>query len=166
VSEEPIEGWYYAFDCGGFHFVILDACFRSDGNPYCRGAFAWTESCLPDQELAWLQEDLVRTPYPVIIFVHQRLDADPPYGIVNTSEVRSVLAKAGNVRLVLHGHEHPGDFRYVDGIPYCTLSAMLSGTAMEGGAYGILEVYRDGVIQLQGYGEQPDYELPQPRPQA
>ena len=27
---------YYSFDVGGYHFVVLDACFRSDGQPYGR----------------------------------------------------------------------------------------------------------------------------------
>ena len=27
---------YYSFDRGGVHFVVLDACFKSDGTPYGR----------------------------------------------------------------------------------------------------------------------------------
>jgi len=27
---------YYSFERGGFHFVVIDACFRGDGQPYGR----------------------------------------------------------------------------------------------------------------------------------
>ena len=30
---------YYSFDRGGIHFVVLDSCFRSDGEPYGRKNF-------------------------------------------------------------------------------------------------------------------------------
>ena len=32
---------YYSFDRDGFHFVVLDSCFRSDGQPYQRKNFKW-----------------------------------------------------------------------------------------------------------------------------
>ena len=38
------------FDRGGFHFVVLDACFRSDGVPYGRKNFKWTDTKIPPAE--------------------------------------------------------------------------------------------------------------------
>src|SRR5690606_3474265 len=34
---------YYSFDHGEIHCVVLDACFRSDGTPYQRRNFTWTD---------------------------------------------------------------------------------------------------------------------------
>jgi hypothetical protein len=34
---------HYSFDAGGFHFVVLDACFRGDDEPYNRGNFTWNQ---------------------------------------------------------------------------------------------------------------------------
>ncbi len=34
---------YYSFDSGDFHFVVLDSCFRSDGEPYRRKNFKWID---------------------------------------------------------------------------------------------------------------------------
>ena len=48
---------YYSFDRGGFHFVVLDSCFRSDGEPYGRKNFQWTDANIPAAELEWLKAD-------------------------------------------------------------------------------------------------------------
>ena len=38
---------HYSFDRGGVHFVVLDACFRSDGEPYGRKNSKWTDANVP-----------------------------------------------------------------------------------------------------------------------
>ncbi len=38
---------YYSFDRGGFHFIVLDSCFRSDGRPYGRKNFQWNDANIP-----------------------------------------------------------------------------------------------------------------------
>ena len=63
TKEEFLEGVgqeksYYSFDSEGFHFVVLDSCFRSDGIPYGRKNFKWTDPNIPAEELDWLKEDL------------------------------------------------------------------------------------------------------------
>lgn len=65
---------FYSFDAGGFHFVVLDACFRSDGRPYGRKNSQWTDANIPPHELDWLQADLKATDKKVFAFAHQRLD--------------------------------------------------------------------------------------------
>jgi alkaline phosphatase len=45
---------FYAFDESGFHFVVLDSCFRSDGKPYGRKNSTWTDANIPAHELEWL----------------------------------------------------------------------------------------------------------------
>ncbi len=40
---------YYSFDRGGLHFIVLDACFKSDGTPYGRKNFEWTDTHVPPQ---------------------------------------------------------------------------------------------------------------------
>ena len=67
---------YYSFDRQGWHFIVLDSCFRSDGKPYQRRNFEWTDANIPAAELEWLQADLKSTQKPVIVFAHQRLDVE------------------------------------------------------------------------------------------
>ena len=52
---------YYSFDRGNFHFVVLDACFRSDGEPYGRKNSRWNDANIPAAELEWLKADLKST---------------------------------------------------------------------------------------------------------
>lgn len=147
---------FYAFDQGGYHFVLLDACFRSDGVAYARENFTWTDANIPPDQLAWLRDDLASTDLPTLVCVHQRLDAEPPYGIGNAAEVRQILEDSGKVRAVLQGHYHPGDYRELGGIHYATLMAMVEGSGEENSAYAILDLFADGQIRLTGFRRQPD----------
>ena len=65
---------YYSFDKQGVHFVVLDACFRSDGTPYQRKNFDWTDPNIIAEEIEWLEEDLAKNDLPTIVFAHHRLD--------------------------------------------------------------------------------------------
>jgi len=155
--DESIDGFYYSFDHKGYHFVVLDACYRPDGTPYCRGDFHWSKCFIPESQLTWLQEDLQRTAHPTIVHVHQRLDTEEDHSAVNARDVRTVLEAAGKVRVVLQGHDHRGDFTTINGIAYVTLLALVSGPAEEGGAYGVLEVSGDGAMRLEGFRGQASY---------
>ena len=86
---------YYSFDLNKFHFVILDACFRSDGVAYERNNFNWADSYVPQAELEWLRKDLHAATGPALVFVHQCLDVEPPYGIKNAAEVRQTAGSLG-----------------------------------------------------------------------
>jgi alkaline phosphatase len=148
---------YDSFDLGGCHFIVLDACFRGDGEPYGRENFHWTDSSIPAEEIEWLRADLQRAESPTIVFVHQRLDADPPYGVKNAAEVRKLLEESGRVLAVLQGHFHAGDYRELGGIHYCTLAAMIEGPGLENSAYAVLDVLPGGAIRLGGFAKQPSY---------
>ncbi|WP_437206857.1 metallophosphoesterase [Planctomicrobium sp. SH664] len=145
---------YYSFDRGNVHFIVLDACFRSDGEPYHRENFRWNDSLIPAEELEWLRTDLASTSLSTVVFVHQRIDVKPPYGIHNAPEVRRILSESGKVRAVFQGHSHRNDVNEIDGVHYCTLQAVIEGTGADNNSYGILDVYTDGRLHLQGYRRQ------------
>lgn len=71
----------YSFDAGGYHFVILDACFREDGEPYGRNNFTWTDSNIPAEQLDWLRKDLAASDTTTIVFAHQRLDPTDSHSV-------------------------------------------------------------------------------------
>jgi hypothetical protein len=77
---------HYAFDRGGVHFVVLDACFNSDGKPYGRKNSKWTDANIPADQIDWLKEDLKGTDKPVVVFAHQRLDVANDYGVKNAAD--------------------------------------------------------------------------------
>lgn len=149
---------YYSFDLKGYHFIVLDACFRSDGQPYGRGNSQWTDANIPGAEVEWLRLDLQHTPYKSVVFVHQRLDVEPPYGVKNASEIRRILKESGKVLVVLQGHYHFNAYKEVDGVRYVTLAAMVEGTGEENSAYAVMDILPGDAIQIRGFRRQKSYE--------
>lgn len=145
---------YYSFDRGGFHFIVLDSCFRSDGQPYQRKNFKWTDANVPAAELEWLQADLQSTDKSVIVFAHQRLDVSDSHGVKNCREVRQVLEKSDKVLAVFQGHSHKNDLKQIGGIHYCTLVAMVEGGSTESNAYTLMDIQSDGTLKLTGFRNQ------------
>ena len=149
---------YYSFDSGNFHFVVLDSCFRSDGVPYGRKNFEWTDPNIPAAEVQWLKADLNSTTKKTIVFAHQRLDVNNHYGVKNAAEVRRVLEKSGKVLAVFQGHSHKNDHRDIGGIHYCTLVAMVEGSGSENNGYSVMSLATDGTITVTGFRKQADYQ--------
>ena len=145
---------YYSFDLNKLHFVILDACFRSDGVAYERNNFNWADSYVPQAELEWLRKDLQAAAGPVLVFVHQCLDVEPPYGIKNAAEVRQTLEASGRVLAVFQGHHHAGGYRQISGIHYCTLRAMVEGPGQDNNAFAVVDVLPNGEVCVNGFGKQ------------
>jgi alkaline phosphatase len=149
---------YYSFDRGSFHFVVLDACFRHDGEPYGRKNSVWKDANIPAAELEWLEADLKSTDRKTIAFAHQRLDVSNDHGVKNGSDVRKVLEQSGKVLAVFQGHSHQNDLRDVQGIHYCTLRAMVEGSGTENNGYSLLDIAPDGTMRLTGFRKQKGYD--------
>ena len=153
---------HYSFDRGGVHFVVLDACFKSDGKPYERKNFKWTDSNIPTDQVDWLNEDLKATDMSVVVFAHQRLDVADNYGVQNAADVRKVLEGSKRVRAVFQGHSHKNDYKDIAGIHYCTLVAMIEGAGAENSGYSMLDVSPDGAITVTGFRKQKNYAWKRP----
>lgn len=148
---------YFSFDQGDVHFVVLDSCFRSDGTPYQRKNFTWTDANIPEQELSWLRADLKKSDKPTIVFAHQRLDVSNSHGVKNCAEVRQILEESGNVLAVFQGHSHQNDHKEIGGIHYCTMVAMIEGSGEQNNAYSVLQIGSNGTLQITGFRKQKDY---------
>ena len=145
---------YYSFDQGGVHFVVLDACFRSDGTPYQRKNFEWTDPNIVQREVDWLKQDLANADKKTVVFVHQRLDVTGPYGIKNAAEVRKVLEDSGKVLAVFQGHSHENEHQVIGNIHYCTLVAMVEGSFEASNGFSVASVFANGTIRLDGFRKQ------------
>ncbi|MDB4438081.1 metallophosphoesterase [bacterium] len=147
---------HYSFDLKGNHFVVLDACYNARMEPYGRNNFVWHDSNMTPEEIVWLKKDLAETKLPTVVFTHQRLDVDRPnkYAIKQSVEVRKILEGSKRVRVVFQGHSHKNELEEVNGIPYCTLAAMVEGKGIESSSYSLLRFFDDGSIKLEGYRRQ------------
>lgn len=152
-------GGHEVFEAGGVTFLILDACFRSDGTPYSRKNFDWKDANIPASQLSWLESELNKASGPVIVFAHQRLDADKAHAVQNAAAVRSLLEKSGKVLAVFQGHSHKNDYQQIACIHYTTLVAMVEGSGIENNGYTILDVLADGSLRLHGYRKQMNRDL-------
>lgn len=156
----------YSFDRAGFHFIVLDGCHRADSTPYGAKNFTWTDTDIPEAQRNWLREDLAPAHQPTIVFVHQRLDITGDYAVKSAPAVRQILEASGRVLAVFQGHHHRNDYRDLSGIHYCTLMAMVEGTGPENSATGLLEIFRDGSLKLNGVLRQASYSWPKSVPAA
>ncbi|MEX0866830.1 MAG: metallophosphoesterase [Pirellulales bacterium] len=148
---------YYSFDISGVHGVVLDACFRSDGEPYGRRNFQWTDPNIPADQLEWLRQDLAATRLPTVVFAHQRLDVGQPYGVRNAKAVRKILEDSQRVLAVFQGHSHKNEHRQIGDIHYCTLVAMVEGAGADNSGFATLDVLPEGNLLLTGFLRQQDY---------
>lgn len=151
---------HYSFDAGGFHFVILDSCYRGDGVAYGRNNSQWTDANVPAAELKWLADDLGKNDKPTIVFAHQRLDVAGKHAVRNAAEVRKRLEAAGNVLAVFQGHSHANQVQQIGGIHYCTLAAVVEGAGHQNNAYALMDLHADGTIRIDGFRKQQDYDWP------
>ena len=149
---------YYSFDRGDFHFIILDACFRNDGEPYGRKNSKWNDANIPAAEVEWLQADLKSTGKKSIVFAHQRLDVSNDHGVKNCPELRTIFEDSGKVLAVFQGHSHQNDLKDIGGIHYCTLVAMVEGSGADNNGYSVMEIDHNGTIRLTGFRKQLEYD--------
>ena len=144
---------YYSFDRSGWHFVVLDACFREDETPYGRKNNDWRDSWIPAAEQVWLAADLARTRLPVVVFAHQRLDSSGDLAVKNAAAVRQVLESSGKVVAVFQGHHHEGGYSSIQGIHYLTLVSVIEEPDPAGGAHAIVDLKPDAII-VKGFQRQ------------
>jgi len=150
---------HYSFDRGGVHFVVLDACYNSKGEPYGRRNFHWQDTNIPQDQIDWLREDLAKFDEPTIVFTHQRLDPTESHSVKNADKVREVFTRSGRVAAVLQGHSHKNAAVEVDGIHYVVARAMVEGAGVDNNGFALVRVFGDGSLRVEGFHKQADYEL-------
>jgi len=153
---------YYTFIQGGVRFLVLDADFRSDGQPYAAGNYSWTDSFIPASEMDWIRETLAsnESGTPIVAFLHQNLqDPENPHGVKNGAEVRAILESSSDVKAVFQGHMHTGGFSEINGIAYCTQKALVEQASLEDFPYAIVSIYEDDRIEIEGFGREIAREL-------
>ncbi len=122
---------FYSFDCGGFHFIVLDPnYFEKDSSEYsyCHGNYFDIDDShkpiLPKEQLKWLTDDLQKTKFPSFIFSHQGL-GENKRSIKNNKEVHEIFKNApSRVLMCLNGHEHIDFYSQKDSISYLIVNSI------------------------------------------
>lgn len=117
---------YYATDMGGYHLVVLHTHERKD-----------LDVSVDAEQLAWLEEDLARTPLPTLIFMHHSaaeqslrdnrwFEGSPHICLVRERrKLRRLFEEQGRVLAVFNGHLHWNHLDVIGTIPYVTLQSLI-----------------------------------------
>ncbi len=124
VSEQLTAGasglYYFSFNTGNLHHVVLDSQFGADGTPYGDPCFTGNEigdQTVPPEQLAWLDNDLATADAAgkkSIIYTHQSIGSGGITAIQNNTEVQNIL-KGHSVILCVSGHRHESWRGYIPG---------------------------------------------------
>jgi 3',5'-cyclic AMP phosphodiesterase CpdA len=140
---------FFSFDADGFHFVALGFA-RADGR-----------AVVPDEQLDWLEDDLVSADGPSIVFSHHGLaddsmsgnfwfEGDPEGALIgNRADVRELLERTGRVKAVISAHQHWNRLLTHSGIPYITVTSLVENTRNDGvaaGAWSLVDLDGGGVV--------------------
>jgi predicted phosphodiesterase len=144
---------YYSFDVKGIHFVVLDGNFTKDGEEYDHGNFSWDDTMIPEVQMDWLKNDMKNCRLPTIVFIHQMIDdsVNAKQAVLNAAEVRKVLEQSERVFCVFQGHVHEERLNTINGINYYSVNAMADGDGPENNAYMIVDVFKDGRLNIEGF---------------
>ena len=117
---------YEAFEHGNYRFVILDTCYWKNEE----GEFHFPNKkripsqypVLPEEQLKWL-DTLLSDGKKTIVFSHMSLvNSFMRRGIANKDTVQQIF-EGKNVLLCMNGHDHGSDLKWVNGVPYYTVSS-------------------------------------------
>lgn len=147
----PNHRTYYSFLNSGWRFIVLDACFRDDGQSYDNNNFEWFDTAVPQEQLDWLSEELNHSDEPVCVFIHQPLDGKGQIYVNNSDEVRIILENSQKVHAVFQGHRHEGGYSNINGIHYITQKAMVDNSGMTNSSYSVVDLLPTGQIHIKGY---------------
>jgi len=154
-------GPYESADIDGARVVVLD----SQDPPFER-----TGGGIGPEQRRWLEQALVESPHPALVFCHHPLDeqsldghwyfaAHPAHAFVqDRGPVRTILERSGSVRAVFSGHLHWTRATALNGIPYVTLGSLVDGGFTNGrpcGAFATVKV-QGNAIEVQVAGLLPD----------
>lgn len=148
-------GCYYSFDCGDFHFIVLDNAgddMTGGQKPKCG-----------ETQLDWLRRDLASSHKKTFVFAHWGLDPrhlgdSTTVGAAHDAdEARTIFEQDGDVAAVFMGHRHVNYYSDINGIDYYTLdNAFVEDVGSLSCTYSQLYIYPDGSIWLHGFGNQWD----------
>jgi|LGVF01.1.fsa_nt_gb DNA/RNA endonuclease YhcR with UshA esterase domain/predicted MPP superfamily phosphohydrolase len=140
-GKEMFESYFgatnYSFDCGGHHFIVLDSN-KIDEKWGMNGK--GLQYIIDEPQLSWLEDDLISTSNPTIVFLHE-----PTPTLDNSSDVWEVL-NTHNTLAIFSGHWHDDELLNSSGIPEQVGGAVCGGWWRGPNKDGIPQGYRIIVV--------------------
>jgi len=128
----------YSFDCGGLHFMLMDADRAYRGGP---GQNIEGFTAMNDATWDWIGRDLDRNrQHPVVVAIHEPVC---PLTFLDARRLRNLLDRYPNVFLVLQGHLHVDLEFHRNGVTYLVAPALGKTSAR---AIKLVNVYPEGLV--------------------
>jgi Icc protein len=117
---------YYAFDLGGWRFVVLHTLEKQD-----------VEVRVPEPQMEWLRAELAAGDAPMVVLMHHSASEQDVEDsrwwpgrahmalVKERAELREAFEESGRVRAVFNGHLHWNHLDVIRGIPYVTLQSLI-----------------------------------------
>lgn len=124
-------------------------------------------------DIAWLEDALMTTDRPCLVFTHVPLDDEALKNPKNRHErrlpyfanypqnpfIRKIMEDSGKVVACFSGHRHLNNHNEINGIHYITLDSLVKRTASNpnkpSGAYADLKIDRAGNVTYTVHGREP-----------
>ena len=134
LQSMKLDSGYYYFDRSGFRFVVLDEnYFRdfpgiyfhySERNYFDHPGF---RDWMPPEELDWLRDTVLKSPYPCILASHAPMDSKFGLAVKCSGEVRTIIRDSqnthGRVILCMNGHYHRSGLDIIDGVAFLDVNS-------------------------------------------
>ncbi|HVY47041.1 MAG TPA: metallophosphoesterase, partial [Minicystis sp.] len=126
IWRRPATALHYAFDRGGFHFVVLHTRERQD-----------VDVSVGAEQLAWLEADLRANAGPTVVLMHHSaaeqdltgsrwFEGRPHVALVRERrQIRKLLHEHGQVLAVFNGHLHWNHVDVIGGLPFVTVQSLV-----------------------------------------
>lgn len=111
------------------------------------------------KQLKWLEGELKKAKKrgkKVMVFSHHPFLPQNGLETLNTDILVDLFVKYTEVKAVISGHHHPGNFEMYQGVPFITLEGMVE---TKENAYGSMDIFEDRII-IYGKGRMTSRDLP------
>lgn len=142
VTRQKMPGTHYSFDCGEYHFVVLDCNFILKDGKYVDYANAnyyidkqYRDLINPEQ-VEWFRQDVMKTNKKVIVFSHETFDDITIRGsnpVPNRESVQVAIKEIndcfpeGEKKIIacFAGHDHLDHYNKIDGVHFFAVNSAL-----------------------------------------
>jgi hypothetical protein len=133
VAAYGVPAEYYYFDKNGFRFIVLNENYYryegedvaySEGNYYKFGPY---RDVISRPQVKWLEETVMSSPYPMVLFSHGSLMLEGAGAIKNREEVQDIFRRAHKngkrILMCLNGHYHIDYMRIYEHVCYLDINS-------------------------------------------
>jgi manganese-dependent ADP-ribose/CDP-alcohol diphosphatase len=169
---KPSKNGYYSFSYKNFRFIFLNGNELSTYSTSAKSAVRKADNLIramkekgeinavewnggfTSKQIGWLKgelDDAVTTGEKVVIICHFPVAPDNVHNLLNYKEVLPVLANYRNIIAWFNGHNHAGNYSYLNMIHFVTFKGMVETESDN--SFASVTVFKNKLV-IKGYGRE------------